>query len=302
MPDLDIDKVTDEIGATLFGASEEVVEDAPIVEDAPEIEDAPVVDAPQVRAAPKSWAKEKHELWNQLAPEAQEQIELREKQILDGFSQYKEHSDVGKAIVSAAAPYQDMLRQQGIDAPKAFSTLLAAHARLTSGTPEQRMLAYQELGRNLGLSQPTQGDPMVQEAYRAAMQSQQALQKFQQERMEEVRRGKEVEVDEFAKDKPYFDELADDMVVFINAGMSLQDAYDRAMWANPVTRAKETERIRQESDKSLRDKARQAGTGAKKASAVNVRSRDTGKTPTEPLGKMEDTMKKTLTEIRERAH
>jgi len=96
--------------------------------------------------------------------------------------------------------------------------------------------------------------------------------------------------------------VADDIVTFINAGLPLQDAYDRAVWANPVTRAKETERIRKEAENGFKDKAKQQGTAAKKASGVNIRSRDTGRAPTEPLGKMEDTLESTLKNIRERAH
>lgn len=57
-------------------------------------------------------------------------------------------------------------------------------------------------------------------------------------------------VDDFAKDPahPYFDELADEIAVQIKAGKELQEAYDTAVWANPVTRQKELARIQLEKD------------------------------------------------------
>jgi len=165
MPDLNIDDAVDEIGNDIFGqdvtenVTEEVVEtEEPVVEQ-------PVVEA---RPAPKSWAKEKHELWSKLDPAVQDQIELRETQALEGISAYKEYSGIGKQIRDVAAPYQQLLEQQGVDLPKAVSTLFAAHARLTTGSQEQRLAAYQELGRNLGLAQQTDIDPRVQVAIQAA--------------------------------------------------------------------------------------------------------------------------------------
>ena len=57
-------------------------------------------------------------------------------------------------------------------------------------------------------------------------------------------------VDDFAKDPahPYFDELADEIALQIKAGKTLQDAYETAVYANPVTRAKELARIQLEKD------------------------------------------------------
>ena len=101
---------------------------------------------------------------------------------------------------------------------------------------------------------------------------------------------------------PYFNDVADDIIPFLNAGASLQDAYDKAVWANPVTRAKEQARLKTEAEKSLRERSKTEAHAAAKASSANVRNRDTRKAPTEPVGKMEDTMKETLADIKARAH
>lgn len=51
----------------------------------------------------------------------------------------------------------------------------------------------------------------------------------------------EKEVEAFAADPahPFFDELSDDIAAILKTGASLAEAYEKAVWANPVTRAKE---------------------------------------------------------------
>lgn len=80
--------------------------------------------------------------------------------------------------------------------------------------------------------------------------------------------------------------MADDIVALIKAGKPLQEAYEKAVWANPVTRQKEIDRINKENVSKLREKAKQEAEAAKKATGSNVRTRDTTKSPTEPKGKL----------------
>lgn len=258
---------------------------------------------PVVKAPPQSWAKETHELWGKLPPEAQEQVLRREQQMLQGLEQYKSHFGIGKSMSEAIKPYEQVLQQQGVDAPKAVSVLLAAHQRLTTGTPEQRMAAYQDLGRQLGLSQ-AQGDPAAVAALQKIQQIEQQITQREREMHAAAMEKTAKEVEAFASDPahPYFDEVAEDIVHMISAGHSLQDAYDKAIWANPVTRAKEQSRLQQETEKQLREKSAKEAEAARKASSANVRSRDTRKASTEPLGKMEDTLKDTFREIQNRTH
>ena len=96
----------------------------------------------------------------------------------------------------------------------------------------------------------------------------------------------EAEVNNFANDgnHPYFDELADEIAIQIKAGKGLQDAYDTALFANPVTRAKEIARISSENAAKLKEKKRLEAEKAIKATSSNVRTIDTTRTPTEKKG------------------
>lgn len=272
----------------------------------PEGEEAP----PAAASAPPpgSWSKDTHEIWAKLPPEAQAQILKREEQMLDGLAQYKEHQAIGKALNDVISPYRPMIQAAGLDDAKAVAVLLQAHYRLTQGAPESRRAAYLQLGRDLGFVQHNApqggqaGQPVDHEARQALAAIQQQLAQLQAHEHAQLRQSVTKEFEAFAKDKPFIDDIAAEMVAFIDAGDDLQSAYDKAVWANPTTRAKEQARLQKEAEAKLKEKTRLEVERAQKAKAGNVRNRDTGRTPTEPLGRMEDTMRETLREIQARTH
>lgn len=267
---------------------------------------------PTVREPPKSWIKDQHERWAKIDPETQAYIELREKQFLDGIEQYKGDAGYGKAIRDVMQPYQQVIQESGLDAPRAVQYLLNAHMQLTKGTPEQRLAAYRKLGANLGFdkqepggAQANQLPPELQKLTERLGSIESAL--TERERAEYQQHHERVsrEVEQFASDvekHPYFDECADDIALFIKAGHELQDAYDRAVMANPVTRAKELARIQTETEAKLRGKAEQDVAAARRTAGGNVRGVENPKAPTEPKGSMEDTMRDTLRKINARSH
>lgn len=308
----DIDAGVAEIAAGMGFEEEEPVD--PPLDTPAEPVDAPVDPEPVVevvaRPAPKSWGKDKHELWTKLPPEAQEQVELREKQMLDGLDAYKADSGLGKQMREIVTPYRALLASQGVDEGKAVSVLLNAHYKLSTLPPADRNNYFASLaqtyGVDLGQAQVPQQqvDPAMREALARINKLEGALTERETKALAQHREKVSADVNAFANDPahPYFDEVADDTIVFINAGYSLDEAYARAVRANPVTHAKESARLQTENDKKLREKRTQEAKQAEKARSANVRSRDTRRAPTEPLGKMEDTMKDTLAEINARAH
>lgn len=315
MADFDMDgAVADVAGSLGLGnepAAEEPVTEAPEQvakpEGEPVVPEAPVegepekVAEPAVRQVPKSWPKEMHEHWGSVPPQVQEYMELREKQMMDGLSQYRGMAEVGRAMNQVVAPYQQIIEQAGLDAPKAVASLLAAHARLTQGSRESKWAAYQQLGQELGfVEDPT--PPELKQVRTQVQQLQQALTQKEQAQYAEARQRTAAEVNAFAEEHPHFDEVSEEIIAFIKNGMTLQDAYERAIFANPVVREKELARLRTEAEAKALEKAKADAEKARKATATNVRSRDTGRLHTEPHGKMEDTMRETLREIRERTH
>lgn len=265
----------------------------------------PAVEAPKVYDPPKSWKKEMHEHWTKLDPTVQGYFVEREEQLLNGFKQFN-------PIKDALTPHLDYLNQRNIQAPYAVDSLLRAHRMLTEGPIEQRKAFYEQLGRNLQIIQEAQQeqagqqpiDPMVQQLRQKLTSLEATLQERSQRELEEARATVKKEVDAFAADTkthPYFEEVAAEIAIFVQQGMSLQDAYEKAVWANPTTRQKELTRVQTEHEAKIKENARLAALPKKKAAGVNVKSNGDGSAPTEPLGSLEDTIRSAHREIRQRA-
>ena len=273
---------------------------------------------------PASWAKEQKEIWDEMTPRARAQYVHREKQMLDGLEQYKGDAKYGRDLRSVLAKHEDVLKSQGIAAPQAIEFLFNAHRRLSSGTPEQRQ-AYLvgEVAKAYGITvqqaaaavaanvdgtqaaQPAAIAPEVKAAMERVDRIEAALAAEQTQRYEAVRKETAAEVEAFASDpkNAYFDECADDIAVFVKAGMKLADAYDKAVYANPVTRQKELSRIQQETEKANAEKVKEAAVKAKRATSTNVKGRDTTRAPTgtrATVANMDEVLSEVHAEIKSR--
>lgn len=277
----------------------------------PEVEaQEPVAETPAIRPPPKSWAREKHELWSKLPPDAQEYYETREKQMLDGLEQYKANAQYAKQLQETLTPYKAMLQSQGVDEVSAIKYLMNAHYQLTNGTESSRRAAYERIGAELGFAtqQAAQQGAPVDPTVKALQEKLERLESGLSARQEAERREAYAKhmtaVEAFAADEAnvHFGDVAQDMVAFIKSGLPLKDAYDRAVWANPVTRAKEQARLQTEAQEQLKAKAKPAADAARKATAVNVRGAETRREPTEPKGSMDDTMRETLANMKRRVN
>lgn len=254
---------------------------------------------------PKSWKKEMHPHWEKVAPEAKAYIIEREKQLLDGFSAIR-------PVQEAVKPYMEYLNSRNVPVHQAVDTLLRAQVRLTTGTIDQRRQWYQQLGKELGLADtaPTSAaptapvDPVIQSLQQETASIKQQLEAQHQATVSALYEENKKKIDAIANDTvnyPYFEEVADDMVIFLNRGASLQDAYAKAVRVNESVWAKEQARILTEHEAKLRENARLAALPKKRAASVNIQSDRDGPEPTEPLGTLEDTIRSTHRAIKGRA-
>lgn len=295
-------------------------EDPPVVEGDPpadgDSEQAPPVegeDPPVVETAaappPGSWAKETHELWAKLPPEAQKQVLHREEQMLQGIEQYREFHGLGKAMKEVVTPYIPMIQSSGLDPAKAVAVLLQANYRLTNGPVESRRQAFLELGTSLGLIQQQGGQAGQQPAIPPELKAridrmEQQMTNAQREQYIARRAEVEKSVTQFWETHPLAEEVADDMLIYLGAGVPIATAYEKAVFANPATREKELARLQKEAKAKADEKARESLEKARKATAANVRGRDTTRSPTEPKGKFldEGSMMEDLRDIQSRSH
>lgn len=249
---------------------------------------------PQAKQPPASWSKEQHETWSKMPKEAQDYVELREKQMLDGIEQYKQGHQYAESLSQAFEPFRGVIEGLGLPDEQIVYNLLSHHAALTQGSLEQRQQALLQIGIATGIvPQDGKQAPPVNPIEQDLKQRLERIEQMEQKRaLDQITQT----VEQFASDpkNEYFDELADDIAKFLKIGDDLQTAYDKAVWANPVTRAKEmakTTTVTNEQSKKLED--------AKKASSVNIRGARTSNAtrPRAPVGSWEDTMREELNRI-----
>lgn len=313
--DFDIEAASADLARDLFGAEpdeqddddqiDRAADDAQNADKAPEVADKQEESQQtSAKAPPASWAKEKHEVWAKLTPDAQEYIETRENQMREGVKAVAKDAEYGKTLAQVIAPYKPLIQAQGLDDAKAVQFLLNAHHILTNAPPDQRtayalrvMQSYgvdlAQPGENGAQSQQRQVDPVVRQLQHELNQIKGHLTQSQQAAVDARSRQVETEVSSFASDEahPHFNECADEIVAHINAGLSLQDAYDRAVWANPVTRAKEIARQTAEAEAKFKAKAKDQGQAARNTRKTNLNGRDTQRTPTAKTGTIDDVMR-----------
>ena len=310
-PSFDVEAASDKIANAMFPptlqlekeAEEEVAAEPETVEVA---QAAPIEAAPQAVEAPISWPKEMHQHWPTMPKEVREYWQLREKQMMEGLDQYKGTAAYGKSVQDVLAPYKPLLESKGLDAPRAIADLMQAYIAMTQGTVEQRRMAYEQVGKNLGITAmadpATPVDPQVKALQDQFNQIQHTLTSQQTQALEAAREKAGRDVEAFASDPKnvYFNEVADDILVHLKAGHDLPTAYKLAVRGNEVTFQKEVARIQTETEAKLKENARLEALPKQKAKSVNIGGRETQRAPTEPLGSMDDTLKSTLRDLRAR--
>lgn len=267
----------------------------------------------QAIGAPKTWTKEALAEWSTVPPRVQQEILKREEDFLNGITQYKQGAELGQRYDSVVEPYRAALAAENVDPVQLFQSFSANHYLLSKGTPEQKAEIAASLitGYGIDVNQladkliargtPAQIDPTV-----AALQKELAEVKgFQQKQAQSAQEAAyakiTAEIDAFAADPahPYFDALVDDISKLMQSGLatSLQDAYDRAAYANPATR---------ELMLAQTTSAQQAALAAAEKARMDKRNRSTGAdittTPrsrngTVPKGSIDDTLAETLAAI-----
>lgn len=271
-------------------------------------------EADRFAAPPRSWKPELKDSYAALPPQIREQIHLREQQMAEGVSQIKQAADYGRQLKEVLAPYQPLLDAQGIkDHGLAVRYLMNAHYQLSSGDEAARAAAFAKLAASykIDLAKAAQAapdekgytDPALRQALDRVDRLEQHLTAEQSARLSQIRAEKTAEVEAFAADPKHslFDEVADHIALLLQKpGMTLETAYEQAVWANPSTRAKQIEAERKTAEAAALERAKKEAAAAAKARGTRVRGADGRDTP-DPAGSLDETLKETLSEIRSRA-
>jgi hypothetical protein len=273
--------------------------------------------AVQETGAPKTWTKEALETWATIPERAQQEIIKREEDFLRGISSYKAAAEVGQAYDSVVEPYKPILAAENIDPVQMFQSFAANHYILSKGTPEQKieLAAAMLSGYDIPLPEllnyladndqdlnPV--DPRVAQLEQRLTEVTNLITTAQTRQTERSRTAILSEVEKFASDPahPHFDELATDIQKLFEAGLAttLQEAYDKAVFANPVTRAKEIDRLTAEARSSADQVEKTRKDKIAKSTADHVTLTPKSRDGTVPTGSIDDTLAETMASIESR--
>lgn len=288
----------------------------PEQEGLPEGENSPEV---QAVGAPKTWNKEELATWATVPKEVQDKLApilaRREEDFYKGIGIYKEAAEIGARYDQVVEPYRAILAAENVDPVGLFQAFAANHYLLSRGTEEQKLELTANLINGYQIDFGKLAEFLGSRAYEPPNAEIIALRKelsdlksgfTQQSQAAQERLYSEnrAQIDKFADDgqHPLFDEVATDMAKLMEAGLAtdLQDAYDKAVFANPATRAKELTRLRAEETERAKAEEKEREDKRRKSMGDHVKTTPTNRNGTVPLGSMDDTLTEKLAEIRSR--
>lgn len=276
---------------------------------------APGTQAPAVGAtpAPRTWTKEGQEAWAAVPPAAQQEILRREQEIERGFTEIKGSRDIATGFQKMLEPYVGIMQKHNINPWNNMSTLLNAQAQLVFGTPEQKLQIVKDAINTAGIDLKallTGEGPLMDERYGALQEQVRNLQAQLGGVSTAVvgRQTQELEqkVWAFAQDEtahPYFWDVAADIADLTrqNPSLSLEKAYETAVWSNPVTRQKAIEAQYAKAAEERTRKQAEHAVKARSATSVNVEGTTARSGTANADEDLETTIRNSLREIKSRA-
>lgn len=264
--------------------------------------------APTTIPAPRTWRKEAAAIWETIPELARAEIAKREEDIFKGLEGYKQQAEVGKALTEILNPYREVIQASNAHPLQFIQGILQVDTLLRKGTPEQKAQVWAQLAKGYGIDpgQPPGEMPYVDPEVKNLRAELHAIKSKLDTQSEatanQLREKLRSEIDAFANDPAnvHFSEVANDIAQLLSSGVAadLKSAYDKAVWANPVTRVKEQARLSAEAEAKAKTKAANtANVAAAQSATVKARG-----VPGHVVskGSMEDTIAKTLADIKAR--
>ena len=251
---------------------------------------SPAAQQPEPVKRPSSWKKEYWDKYDALDPELRNYILQREGEFATGVSTYKSEAAAAKTLRDAVEPFMPELQRHGIDPAQWIRNLGNAHQTLALGSPQAKLAMFQRLAQDYGVplqylvpdqqGQTQQIDPTIQYLTQNLQGLQQQWQQFQSQQQALEQAQINSTIDEFKADTakhPHFEALRQPMAALLQSGQAqnLDEAYDKALWMSPDTRA-QVLAAQQQRDVASKTEAERAKVSKAKAQAVSPRSSTPG--------------------------
>jgi hypothetical protein len=192
------------------------------------------------RKVPTTWRKEAAARWADIPDDIKDEILKRENDARTGIQSYKTDAELARTFKEASKPFERTFSELGVSPVQAYQYLLNADAKLRYSPPQEKARYFSELAREYGidLQQVVQLPPVSPEY----QQMQQELNRLRQQQEAWNRQQTQTlasEIEQFAQDHEHLEAVRPAMAVLLSNGQAkdLQDAYDKAIWADPAIRA-----------------------------------------------------------------
>ena len=269
----------------------------------------------QTISPPASWSAAAKADFKALAPHIQQEVLKRERDIETGKAQWDQKGERLNRLDAVLGPRRERFQLAGLDEVQAITALLAAQDILDKDPYGGIATLAQRYGVDLrrlvqgvpqGQAAPQQAQPMDPQYQQLASQVQSLQATLAQRSQDEARQTAQQyvsEVDAFRSDPKnmYFENVKDDMVALLqsNRATTLQDAYDKAIWANPETRT-HVARAQQEAEaQAVRAAATQRAQAARYAGGSINGSPQPGSSPANagPASSIRDELARAFSEV-----
>ena len=273
----------------------------------------------QPQRPPSSWSAAAKAEFAKLPPIVQQEALKREEDFHKGIGEYREKADMADRLRQVLNPYEAYLRSRGTTTEQTVQNMLHTAYTLDTATPEQRMQHFTALAQRFGidLSQLAgqqaehQVDPQIQTLQQRLDQLQNTFvaqtQAAQQQELGQAQSSIESfrsELDDSGNFAHlYFDDVRSDMANAIEVAaqqgkqLTLQDAYDQAIWARPDIR----QLLLAQQQEQRKIEQNQKTTQAKKRASASVSTTGSYAAAEQPpKGSVEETMWATLRNIEAR--
>jgi hypothetical protein len=228
--------------------------------------------------APISWTAEQKAKFASLPPDTQAYIAQRDKESHEAITragqQIKAFEPIGKVIEQ----YGHVFQKNGLQPHDGIARMMAVNEMLE----QNPRAAIAEIAKAYGVNLQGQTDeqnatPESQriaelEARLARQESHLTAQERQREAAESNTLAREIA--DFAKDKPHFETVRKVMAGLMSSGAAetMQDAYDRAVYADPTIRQSLLAEEQGKAEEARKAAEAERVKAAKKAAGVNVKS------------------------------
>lgn len=200
---------------------------------------APAAGAPD--AAPSSWTPTAKEKWNALDPAVKAEVVRREREIETGLQRASDVRKFGDSVMQEFAPYAQILAKEGATPQGAIRSLLETVHTLRYGSPEHKHALFMSLAQQYGIDVTKEIDP-EKARLQWELDSRNARDaRAQTDAQVELQRDVQSELEAFiaTPGHEHYPTVRQAMAGLMQSGVAqnLQDAYDRACWADPTVRA-----------------------------------------------------------------